>query len=389
MDSLPAELITLILTFLDFRQAIYLQQLCSAVHAAVTTLPNQLLNSVNLRRFPIPAEWLIAKAPAFRTVIWRWDLPYSSMHAMIEENHSVLRSLDLSYSGYELRHDLFAYIPQIEQLVLVDCRLTDEVIAALAILPNLTHLNINHNPEVTGWPLVDLPHVFESFSYEGCYLLPYAVCHAVVERSASRLTELCIHGRYYASEQVEFLLDAARGLTQFNVSHAQRVEPCALEKLRGPQLQRLRFLNAGLIQNSEFCGLFSRCTSQLKVLDLSNCPNVGDYAMHLVARNCPDLAELCLCLCRNILDAGVVAIVQGCSKMKLLNLVDTLITEGALPLDRHYAFYDSIQKIDLARCYRISRTHAAHIRRRYPHVLVTRPHRGGWKHLMPMHSWVL
>ena len=58
----------------------------------------------------------------------------------------------------------------------------------------------------------------------------------------------------------------------------------------------------------------------LTSLDLSKCRNITDAGVVALSQNCPALTTLVLSGCRNITDAGVVALSQGCPALTTLYL---------------------------------------------------------------------
>ena len=107
----------------------------------------------------------------------------------------------------------------------------------------------------------------------------------------------------------------------------------------------------------------ARCPS-LRTLDLYGCSNATAASIAALGR-CPELSVLNLERCSHVDDAAIAALVQGCPRLRDVNLMDTSISDAGLAT---ILTAPMLERLEVAARYRLSWEAVAAAREQHPHL---------------------
>jgi len=143
-----------------------------------------------------------------------------------------------------------------------------------------------------------------------------------------------------------------RQLLEIDLHECKQIEDDAVTALisEGPQLRELRLAHCVRITDNAFLNLPGDMTFEsLRILDLTDCGELGDYGVQKIVTAAPRLRNLVLAKCRQISDRAVMAITKLGKNLHYIHLghCAKITDAGVQQLVRHC---NRIRYIDLACC---------------------------------------
>lgn len=249
----------------------------------------------------------------------------------------LLKNLDLSRcDGLESFEPIIALLQRctdFQSLNLMFLNVTDaDLIRIAECCPNLRDLNLGQTGELTDLSMSRLAQTCPELRS-----LDVSFCQEISDRSITRLLDKCPY------------------LTSLDLSSCDEIcyywlmcdEKCY------PNFESLTFKNGVNVTDWTIIKLAHKCVN-LSYLDLSDCTEVSDKSIVVLARNCPKIRSLNLSYTdgsdnSKITDVSMLALSEGCNNLRTLNIswCWKITTKGIAALGKGCPYLEDLRMIQL------------------------------------------
>lgn len=185
-------------------------------------------------------------------------------------------------------------------------------------------------------------------------------CRKISDASIVAMARNCRHLKRLKFNNCSQLTDTAILTVAAHSTHLLEIDLYGLQHLESPaitsllqscsHLREMRLAHCSRINDSAFLELDSRHTfDSLRILDLTDCSDLGDKGVEKIVQSCPRLRNLILAKCRQITDRAVLAITKLGKNLHYIHLGHCArITD--LSVEALAKSCNRIRYIDLACC---------------------------------------
>ena len=346
----------------------------------ISRLPAELLIAI-FSKLSSPADlktcMLVSKTWAMNSVDLLWHRPqthnWKNLHNVITSirkthgyfaYHTLVKRLNLAALGDEVSNGtLYPLVKckRIERLTLTNCtKLTDDNLAPM-IQGNRSLLAL----DVTG--LEGITDRTMMAVAENCYRLQglnITNCHKISDDSLVALGQSCRHLKRLKLNGCSQITDRAvitfamhcHQLLEIDLHDCKLLSDDSVTALitEGRHLRELRLAHCSLITDEAFLNLpMDRTFESLRILDLTDCSELGDAGVQRIVTAAPRLRNLVLAKCRQITDRGVISITKLGKNLHYIHLghCNRITDIGVSQLVR---LCNRIRYIDLACCHNLT-----------------------------------
>lgn len=265
-----------------------------------------------------------------RPAMNRWDSIHSVVQSIRKANkffayQDLVKRLNMSTLANQVSDGTLAGMMEckrIERLTLTNCsKLTD-----LSLQPLIDHNRALLALDVTGLDQVtDMTMLTVADNCLRLQGLNVTGCKKLTDASISAIAKNCRHLKRLKFNNCIQLTDASILTVADHSRHLLEIDLYGLQHLESPSitallascthLREMRLAHCSRINDSAFLDIphdpdLPRTFDSLRILDLTDCNELGDKGVEKIIQTCPRLRNLILAKCRQITDRAVFAITR-------------------------------------------------------------------------------